>query len=582
MTAQNASEPIGFSLVIPVLNEAAVLPALFERLDDLIVTLDAPVEVIFVDDGSTDETKSLIRTRAAADSRFRLIQLSRNFGHQAAITAGMDLAEGRAVIVMDADLQDPPEVVLEMIAKWRDGFQIVYAERTSRAGESRFKRWTAHLFYKALRRIAAVDIPANVGDFRLVDRQVILAFRQMRERDRYVRGMFAWLGFRQAAVRFERPGRAAGETKYPFFKMVRLGVNGLVSFSDAPLQLALWIGLFVSLGALGYGLYVVIAALIGGHGLVPGWASTMVVVSFLCGLNMMLTGVVGLYVGRIHSEVKARPLYVVDAPETAGQAVVAAKPESAAAPPQAAGRATPAPEALGRATTAPAAQPVFDAYGTSYRGIVQDSVAFSGLDYSFFVRSKAGLLANLFAEHLPDRPAPTVLDVGCGVGALHPLLAPHCGELHGADISSACIEQATRDNPGVTYKAYQGLALPYPDAYFDAVVAICVLHHVPPADWAAFTAELRRVLKPRGLVCVIEHNPFNPATRLSVMRCPFDEDAVLAPRRKTCGLLSEAGFNDVQGRYFVFTPWTAPWARRLERALAPVPLGAQYLAFGRA
>jgi polyisoprenyl-phosphate glycosyltransferase len=314
--AAHRPEGVRYSIVIPVLNEEAVLPLLFERMDALLAALDGPTEAIFVDDGSRDATAALLAVKAEGDPRYRLVKLSRNFGHQAAITAGMDLASGEAVIVMDADLQDPPEVVLEMAARWRQGYQVVYAQRTQREGETHFKRWTAHAFYKVLRKLASVEVQPNVGDFRLVDRRVLEAFKSMPERDRFVRGMFGWLGFRQTVVPFVRPARAAGETKYPLWKMLRLAVHGIVSFSDAPLRLALWLGLAVSTAALGYGLYVIAAALFGGRGLAPGWASTIVVVSFLCGLNMMLTGVVGLYVGRIHAEVKGRPLYVVD--ETTG------------------------------------------------------------------------------------------------------------------------------------------------------------------------------------------------------------------------------------------------------------------------
>jgi SAM-dependent methyltransferase len=224
----------------------------------------------------------------------------------------------------------------------------------------------------------------------------------------------------------------------------------------------------------------------------------------------------------------------------------------------------------------------FDAYDASYAATVQDSVAFSGIGYDYFLRSKAALLADIIAEHLPDCPAPKVLDVGCGVGALHPLLAPLCGELHGADISAACIDQARANNPDVRYSAYEGLTLPYADGQFDIAIAICVMHHVPPADWTAFAAELKRVVRPGGLVCVIEHNPFNPATRLSVMRCPFDEDAVLLRRSRMRAVLTQAGLDWTCGRYFVFVPTTAPWARWLERRLAWLPLGAQYAALARA
>src|SRR5437899_2430623 len=205
-------QPVCYSLVVPVLDEELVLPTLFAQLDALLAKLDGPTEVLFVDDGSTDRSASLIAAKATDDGRYRLISLTRNFGHQVAITAGMDLASGRAVIVLDADLQDPPELVLSMIEKWRAGFEIVYAERTSRPGETRLKRWTADLFYRLLRRLASVDIPPNVGDFRLVDRKALEVFRRMSERDPFVRGMFAWMGFRQTSVKYVRPARTVGET----------------------------------------------------------------------------------------------------------------------------------------------------------------------------------------------------------------------------------------------------------------------------------------------------------------------------------------------------------------------------------
>ncbi len=201
-----------YSLVLPIFNEEAVIPLLLKRLDDLMAGLDAPAEVIFVDDGSRDTSPIVLEARARADSRYRFIKLSRNFGHQIAITTGMERAEGDAVIVMDADLQDPPEVVLEMVAKWKQGFEIVYAQRLTREGESRFKRATADLFYRLIARLGEVEIPRNVGDFRLVDRRALDAFLAMPERERFVRGMFAWIGFRQAVVTFHRPPRAAGET----------------------------------------------------------------------------------------------------------------------------------------------------------------------------------------------------------------------------------------------------------------------------------------------------------------------------------------------------------------------------------
>jgi dolichol-phosphate mannosyltransferase len=308
--ASHSPVAVRYSIVIPIFNEEAVLPILLRRIDALMDKLDGPVEAIFVDDGSTDCSSIVLEAKARDDHRCRYIGLTRNFGHQIAITAGMDAANGDAVVVMDGDLQDPPEVVLEMIAKWKEGYHIVYGRRLAREGEGAFKRWTAGVFYRLLGRLSAIEIPNEVGDFRLVDRKALDAFRAMPEHDRFVRGMFAWLGFRAAEVAFRRPARAAGESKYPLRKMVRLAVNGVIGFSDAPLRLAIWAGMSVSAVALLYGFYVIGLSLAGSQ-LVTGWSSTIVIVSFLCGVNMLMTGIMGLYVGRIYAEVKGRPLYVV-------------------------------------------------------------------------------------------------------------------------------------------------------------------------------------------------------------------------------------------------------------------------------
>jgi dolichol-phosphate mannosyltransferase len=301
---------IRYSIVVPVFNEAAVLPMLLRRVGMLMNQLDGPAETIFVDDGSSDCSSIVLQALVRDDSRYRYLGLSRNFGHQIAITAGLDVAAGEAIVVMDADLQDPPEVVGEMIAKWKEGYEVVYARRLSRAGESAFKRATANLFYKLLGRMSSVVIPADVGDFRLIDRKVLDALRRMPEQDRFVRGMIAWLGFRQTEVTFHRLPRLAGKTKYPLLKMIRLAVSGAVSFSDAPLRLAIWFGLAVSACAVLYGFYVASLWFMHSH-LVEGWSSTIIVISFLCGINMLMTGIMGLYIGRIHAEVKRRPLYVV-------------------------------------------------------------------------------------------------------------------------------------------------------------------------------------------------------------------------------------------------------------------------------
>jgi polyisoprenyl-phosphate glycosyltransferase len=321
---------VRYSIVIPVFNEEAVLPVLFRRLDALIDGLDAPAEVIFVDDGSTDCGSIVLEAKAKSDPRYRYIKLTRNFGHQVAITAGMDVSAGKAIVVMDADLQDPPEIVGAMIARWKEGCDIVHGRRLSREGEGAFKRWTASIFYKLLGRLSSIDISSDVGDFRLIDRKVLEAFHAMPEQDRFVRGMFAWLGFRQAEVAFHRPPRAAGETKYPLWKMIRLAANGVLSFSDAPLRLTIWVGLAVCCLAVLYGIYVIGLSLTESD-LVRGWSSTIVVISFLCGINMLMTGIIGLYIGRIHAEVKRRPLYVVDRRVGFDPAASAEKAESGGA-----------------------------------------------------------------------------------------------------------------------------------------------------------------------------------------------------------------------------------------------------------
>lgn len=300
-----------YSLVVPVFNEEAVLPLLLPRLDALLDRLDGPAEVIFIDDGSRDLTGFVLEQRARTDARYRYAALSRNFGQQLAITAGLDLARGDAVIIMDADLQDPPAVVLQLVAKWREGFEVVCAQRASRATDSAFKRLTAHLFYRLMGRLAKVDIPQDVGDFRLIDRKVVDIVRRLPERDRFVRGLFSWVGFRHALVRFDRPARIAGETKYSAWALARLAVAALVSFSDAPLRASLWAGMGASTLALFYGLFVIARWFASAESL-PGWSSTIVVIAFLGGANMLMTGILGLYVGRIFAEVKGRPLYVLD------------------------------------------------------------------------------------------------------------------------------------------------------------------------------------------------------------------------------------------------------------------------------
>ena len=305
------SKPISYSIVIPVFNEEAVLPVLLRRLDLLLARLHGPAEAIFVDDGSSDSSPVVLQALAKRDPRFRYIGLSRNFGHQVAITAGMDAAQGKAIIVMDADLQDPPEVVEQLIAKWKEGYDVVYARRLSRAGESRFKRATAHLFYRMLSRMSSVGIPADVGDFRLIDRKVLDALRQMPEQDRFVRGMIAWLGFRQTEVTFHRLERAAGETKYPLSKMVSFAADAFLGYSMTLLR-------FSSIAALGLLVVLVFVAIYSLYAwlyleVTPGWTSLMISIIVASFFQLISLSIIGEYVGRIYLSTKSRPLFIVDA-----------------------------------------------------------------------------------------------------------------------------------------------------------------------------------------------------------------------------------------------------------------------------
>lgn len=299
-----------YSIVVPVYNEEESFPALIKRLREVMDLLDGPAEVVLVDDGSQDSSYQLMTEANRQDSRVKILQLSRNFGHQVAITAGMDAASGQAVIVMDADLQDPPHVILEMAGKWQEGYEVVYAVRERREGETLFKKTTATLFYALLRRMAEIEQPVDVGDFRLVDRKALDAFLQMREGNRYVRGMFSWIGFRQVAVPYTRASRHAGRTKYPLRKMLRFASDGIIGFSTAPLRLALTAGVLLAIAAVGYGV-VAIALKLAGLPYVPGYASLLVTITFLSGVQLIVIGMVGQYVARIYDEARGRPLYLV-------------------------------------------------------------------------------------------------------------------------------------------------------------------------------------------------------------------------------------------------------------------------------
>ncbi len=302
---------ITFSVVVPVYNEVESLPELYRRVRAVMEGLGEPWELVLVDDGSTDGSTELIRALRRQDpEHVRPVIFARNFGHQIAVTAGMDYARGRAVILMDADLQDPPEVIPELVAKWREGYHVVYAVRQAREGETWFKKTTAALFYRLIRRITDVDIPPDTGDFRLMDRRVVDVLRQMRERHRFIRGMVAWVGFRQIGVPYVRAPRYAGKTKYPLRKMIKFAWDAITGFSYAPLQLATYLGFFSAGLAILAIPVVAVARLVGSHAFY-GQATTLIAVLFLGGVQLISLGILGEYVGRIYDEVKGRPLYVV-------------------------------------------------------------------------------------------------------------------------------------------------------------------------------------------------------------------------------------------------------------------------------
>jgi glycosyltransferase involved in cell wall biosynthesis len=304
------------SFVVPVKDEEEVLPELYRRLDAASREIHGDCEFILVDDGSTDRSRAVMGELRSRDERVKLLFLARNFGHQLAISAGLDFAGGDAVVIIDGDLQDPPEVVLEMIPLWREGYEVIHAVRRGRAGESRLKRWTAKWFYRVMRRLSDVKFPVDTGDFRLVDRRVAEVVRGMREPDRYLRGMFAWVGFRQTSVSYDRDERFAGKTKNSWANMISFAIDGILGFSVAPLRFILGLGFVISFLSLAWGMVAIVVKLAGS---VPpggqGWASLTVIVTFLAGVQLIVLGMMGLYVARTYEQGKNRPLYLIASAE---------------------------------------------------------------------------------------------------------------------------------------------------------------------------------------------------------------------------------------------------------------------------
>jgi dolichol-phosphate mannosyltransferase len=298
-----------YSIVIPIFNEQETIPELYRRLKNVIDELDQPAEVILVDDGSGDKSFDLLEEIHKKDSRIKLIRFSRNFGHQVAISAGMDNANGEAVILMDGDLQDPPELIPAMIASWKEGFQVVYTIKLSRK-ENPLKRFAFHSFYRLMHAFASISIPMEAGNFSLMDSKVIGVLRRMPERNRYISGMRAWAGFRQTGIQFDRDARFAGKPQMSLKRLVSLAFDGLFSFSNAPLRFAIYIGFFSAVISFFVGLFVIYEKLFTDKAIL-GWASTIVSITFLGGMILLTLGFIGEYIGRIYDEVKQRPLYII-------------------------------------------------------------------------------------------------------------------------------------------------------------------------------------------------------------------------------------------------------------------------------
>lgn len=313
-TADAGTRPILLSLIVPLYNEAAALSCFFPRVEAVLANLTDPLrqdyEIICVDDGSTDGTLPWLMQAREANSRIRILSLARNFGKEAALSAGLDHARGAAIIPIDADLQDPPELIPQLVQQWFAGFDVVYAVRKGRAGDSLLKRWSARAFYRSHNALAERPIPPDAGDFRLMDRKVVDALCALPERTRFMKGLFAWVGFRQTAVGYDRPARAAGRSKWSGWKLWNLSIEAITSSSTLPLRVWSYLGVVIFLSALGYGGFLVIRTLVDGVD-VPGYASLMVSILFFGGLNLLTLGILGEYLGRVLTEVKQRPLYLV-------------------------------------------------------------------------------------------------------------------------------------------------------------------------------------------------------------------------------------------------------------------------------
>lgn len=298
------------SVIVPVFNEEEIVAKTYSVLEEELK--DVEHELIFVNDGSKDKTREIVESLLQGNPNNKIINFSRNFGHQAAFSAGLDKAIGDAVVIIDGDLQDPPSLIHEMLEKWREGYQVVYAQRNKRAGETIFKRFTAFAFYRIIGKLTSIDIPPDTGDYRLMDRVVVNQLKNLPERSRFLRGLVCWVGFKKIGVKYDRAERTAGESKYPLKKMVRLALDGITGFSSAPLKISFYAGLFATFIGLGLFIWSILEKFLSPETTVPGWASLMTAIVFFGGVQLISIGIMGEYIGRIYDEVKQRPLYIED------------------------------------------------------------------------------------------------------------------------------------------------------------------------------------------------------------------------------------------------------------------------------
>lgn len=298
------------SVIIPVFNEEEIVEKTYDVLEE--VLKDVEHELIFVNDGSKDRTREIVESKLPSNPNNKIVNFSRNFGHQAAFSAGLDHAIGDAVVIIDGDLQDPPELIHEMLEKWREGYQVVYAQRNKRAGETIFKKFTAFAFYRIIGKLTSIDIPPDTGDYRLMDRCVVDQLKNLPERSRFLRGLVCWVGFKKIGVKYDRAERTAGTSKYPLKKMIRLALDGITGFSSSPLKISFYMGIFATIVGFGVFVWSIVEKIVNPATTVPGWASLMTAIVFFSGVQLMTIGILGEYIGRIYDEVKQRPLYIED------------------------------------------------------------------------------------------------------------------------------------------------------------------------------------------------------------------------------------------------------------------------------